>query len=101
MPFWSHDGKELFYRNGDEVITVSVETEPTFEHGKSETLFRGDYVTSGTAIDLITWDIHPDGNHFLMMKESTGDPSTEEASRPRINIISNWFEELKERVPTD
>jgi hypothetical protein len=27
--------------------------------------------------------------------------STEETSRPTINIVVNWFEELKEKVPVD
>jgi len=29
-PVWSRDGKELFYRNGDKMMSVSVETRPTF-----------------------------------------------------------------------
>ncbi len=39
-------------------------------------------------------DIHPDGQRFLMMNMQGS-----EGSRPRINIVLNWFEELKERVP--
>jgi len=99
-PLWSPNGKGLFYRKNDEVIAVSLETEPTFKAVKSETLFRRNYV-SRTQLDLIPWDIHPDGKQFLMMKESTGDATTAKTSRPRINIIANWFEELKERVPVD
>ena len=56
------------------------------------------------------WDIHPDGRRFLMMKpspeieaetaeKSVVDRSAAEAPR-QINIVLNWFEELKERVPT-
>ena len=30
-PVWSHDGKELFYRHEDKVMTVSVQTRPTFK----------------------------------------------------------------------
>ena len=36
-----------------------------------------------------------------MMEEPTDGASIEEASRPRINIVLNLFEELKEKVPTD
>jgi len=99
-PLWSPDGKELFYRINDEVIAVSVETEPTFKTGKRETLFRGNYASLG-GNDPHRWDIHPDGKRFLMMKESTDDETTEETSRSTINIILNWFEELKEKVPVD
>jgi hypothetical protein len=48
------------------------------------------------------WDIHPDGNRFLMMKPA---PAREDepvsANHRKINIVLNWFEELKERVPVD
>ena len=44
------------------------------------------------------WDIGRDGKRFLMMKEVV---STAAAENPRkINIVVNWFEELKQRVPT-
>jgi len=97
-PLWSPDGKELFYRKDDEVIAVAVETEPIFKIGRSKVLFRGDYVPMRLN-DLHSWDIDPIGKRFLMMKDSAGDSTTEETSRPRINIIANWFEELKERLP--
>jgi serine/threonine protein kinase/Tol biopolymer transport system component len=100
-PLWSPDGKELFYRKNDEVIAVSVETEPIFKTVKSETLFQKNYVSRTLILHPNPWDIHPDGKRFLMMKESTGDETTKETSRPTINIIANWFEELKQRVPVD
>ena len=58
-------------------------------------------------IDGILWDIHPNGKRFLMVKppaETTGESSTEESVSeiPRkINIVLNWFEELKELVPVE
>jgi len=93
-PLWSPDGRELFYRNGDEVMAVAVETKPTFSRGKPETLFSGTYA-SFSSQESHPWDISSDGKRFLMMKESGT-----EASR-KINIVLNWFEELKERVPID
>ena len=100
-PLWSPDGRELFYRNDNEVVAVSVDTESSFEYGKREILFRGDYI--GLLLtDHHTWDIHPDGKRFLMMKPSGGEIDSSAAVIPRkINIILNWFEELKKKVPTD
>jgi hypothetical protein len=102
-PLWSPDGSELFYRKNGEVFAVPIETEPTFSPGIPTTLFRGTYVSSsfilGT-LELTPWDIHPDGERFLMIKEAEtreGD-STQGRSR-KINVVLNWFEELKERVP--
>jgi len=71
-PRWSPDGKELYYLIGEEVakavMAVDVETEPTFSHGKPKILFRGKYI--GPLPDNgIPYDVHPDGQRFLMMKE--------------------------------
>jgi eukaryotic-like serine/threonine-protein kinase len=98
-PLWSPDGRELFYRSGDAVMAVPVETEPAFRPGKPEALFRGAYVGLST-IDAHTWDISPDGKRFLMIKEavSAANPATPEGPR-KINIVVNWFEELKQRAP--
>ncbi|MBP1609554.1 MAG: serine/threonine protein kinase [Acidobacteria bacterium] len=96
-PLWSPNGRELFYLNEDAVMRVPVETEPAFSAGKPETLFRGAYVRFSTS-DGQPWDISPDGKRFLMMKEP-------EAVAPggggpnKVNIVLNWFEELKQRVP--
>jgi len=105
-PLWSPNGRELFYRNGDEVISIAVETEPTFKVGRSEILFRGTYTsltsTVSPAQELHPWDIHPDGKRFLMMKDVTYTAETAAEETPRkINIVLNWFEELKERVPVE
>jgi serine/threonine-protein kinase len=90
-PLWSPDGRELFYRNGDSVMAVAVQTAPTFNPGKTEILFQGQYASGG-------WDIHPDGKRFLMIKE-VASTSPEAGGPRRINVVVNWFEELKQRVP--
>jgi serine/threonine-protein kinase len=101
-PLWSRDGRELLYRNGDAVMAVSVKTASTFSIATPKILFRGTYVSNvfrDGNFDLATWDVSPDGKRFLMMKEvvSTAKPAAEVPRR--INIVVNWFEELKQRVP--
>jgi hypothetical protein len=44
------------------------------------------------------WDISPDGKRFLMMKEAASTALPDGGPR-KINIVVNWFEELKQRVP--
>jgi eukaryotic-like serine/threonine-protein kinase len=97
-PLWSPNSRELFYRNGDAIMAVGVETEPEFKPGKPTVLFRGEYYP-GESVGAPTWDISPDGKRFLMIKEveSTSKPAAE-APR-KINIVVNWLEELKQRVP--
>ena len=41
------------------------------------------------------YDISPDGQRFLMMNMKGPD-----GTRPKINVVLNWFEELKRLVPT-
>jgi serine/threonine-protein kinase len=91
-PLWSPDGKELYYYSGDAVMAVEVQTEPAFEAGKPTVLFKWSYFY--TEIDnLNPWDINPNDERFLMIKEyESGAKDTPH----QINIITNWFEELKE-----
>jgi hypothetical protein len=75
-------------------MAVAVQTEPAFKLGNSVSLFRGKYL-SWSYWAGHTWDISPDGKRFLMIKQSG---SAEILGK--INIVVNWFEELKQRVPT-
>jgi eukaryotic-like serine/threonine-protein kinase len=96
-PLWSRDGRELFYRNGDSVLAVGVQTAPIFEAGKPQVLFEGKYVGL-SFIDGHPWDVSPDGKRFLMIKEPRSAPSSD-SSPSKINVVLNWLEELKQRVP--
>jgi len=99
-PLWSPDGRELFYHSAPSFMAADVETEPVFKPGKSRVLFQGPYLAGLTFGNQ--WDISPDGERFLMMKEAgtIGNASAEDVARPRIHVVLNWFEELKQRVPT-
>jgi serine/threonine-protein kinase len=101
-PRWSPNGRELFYRSVDATMAVEVETEPTFKRGNPKILFRGAHWSAAIQkITLTAWDIHPDGKRFLMIKPpgSAAAAPTATVPRPKINIVVNWFEELKQRVP--
>jgi len=92
-PVWSPDGSELFYRSEDRMMAVSIEREPTFSAGKPEVLFEGSYLSSESDPEFQYYDIFPDGQRFLMIK-------VEEGTTAQINVVLNWFEELKRLVPT-
>ena len=95
QPVWSPDGTELFYRSGNRMMVVSVETEPAFRPGRPEVLFEGRYVNSRIIVWNPYYDISPDGKQFLMIKAIEGSQSGQ------INVVLNWFEELKRLVPTN
>jgi len=73
-------------------MVVDVTTGPKFSAGKPKRLFEGQYVRSGIASR--TYDVSSDGQRFLMIKRSE-----ETASAIQINVVVNWFEKLKQRVP--
>ncbi len=75
-------------------MVVSVQTEPTFRAGRPEVLFEGSYVTTRFVPGYQYYDISPDGQRFLMIKAVEG-------STAQINVVLNWFEELKRLVPTN
>ena len=102
-PLWSRDGRELLYRSGDAVMAVSVKTEPTFSLETPKTLFRGTYVSSDLSSNYdLGYVGHQPGRQAVPDDEANAvDRESAEAEAPRkINIVLNWFEELKQRVPT-
>ncbi len=69
---------------------VAVTTDVEFTAAQPTLLFKGRYT-----IDRLktNYDISRDGQKFLMIKA----PETIN----QINVVLNWFEELKRLVPTD
>jgi len=93
QPVWSPTGSELFYRSGNKMMGVSIQTEPVFKAGPPQVLFEGAYVSNQRLPQVQNYDVSPDGQRFLMIKDHT-EPA-------QIHVIRNWFEELKRLVPTD
>lgn len=93
-PVWNPNGRELFYRIGRQFMAVPVTLEPTFSPGKPIVLFEGDYIASEFPLTSAGYDVSRDGQRFLMVKEVEQPLST-----TQINVVLNWFEELKRLVP--
>jgi hypothetical protein len=93
-PSWSRDGREIFYRERGDLLAVSFDaaTEPPV--GRPSRLFDGDlYRASGAGLSRY-YDVSPDGGHFAMLPLGI-------RSLRELRVVLNWFEELKERVPTE
>ena len=90
-PVWGHNG-EIFYRSGNKMLAVDTTTHPNFSAGKPKVLFESPYVLSlGTSPN---YDVSADGQRLLMIKENE-----QAISIGQINVVLNWFEELKQKVP--
>jgi serine/threonine-protein kinase len=104
-PLWNQSGRELFYyvypEDGQEgaIMAAPVETETSFKFGSPMELFRGEYVSPFLGTQ---YSVTADGQRFLMMKRAETTEEESEVEFPRkINIVLNWDEELKQRVPVD
>ena len=93
-PVWGRDETELFFRNGDDMLRAElindgqglrvVDTTILF----SEPLYFRMYNWARPM-----YDYDRSGDRFLMSRTPV--------SRSEINVILNWFEELKRLVPGD
>jgi len=90
-PLWAPTGRELFYRNGDKMMAVSLETRPAFAVSKSRLLFEAPYAHISS--DIPNYDVAPDGQRFLMVRENQ-----QKTTVTQLNVVINWFEELKQRA---
>ena len=90
-PVWARSGHELFYFNGDKLMVVDITTDPELEAGDPRLLFEGRF-TNFTS--LANFDVTPDGRRFVMIQENP-------ELRTQLNVVLNWFDELKRLIPVE
>ncbi|HEX5069343.1 MAG TPA: protein kinase [Vicinamibacterales bacterium] len=86
-PRWTIDGKELLYWANaptERLMTVGFSTTSGFVPGQPQELFR--------QLSTTTWDVSPDRNKFLVELSSRNGATM-------LALVTNWFEELRKRVP--
>ena len=95
-PRWAQEGGGIYYAsiNGPGLLAAEVTLEP---FSASEPLEISDIRMRPSSNFAVT----ADGQRFLVTTFALG-AGVEDAAlaTPRINVILNWFEELKQRVPT-
>src|SRR5262249_47727337 len=89
-PRWNRNGKEIFYRNGNAMMSVEVSASPELTLSPPRLLFEQRYAY-GNTVSMANYDVSPDGQRFLMVKD--------DSSSGRLNIVLNWFDELKRLAP--
>jgi len=98
-PVWSQpDGKQLFYLWNDQMYVVVVRAETPFSVSKPSTVPITGIIQPGRS--QRNYDITPDGKQFLvvLLASAQGEASLR-LPRAQINVVLNWHEELKQRVP--
>ena len=94
-PLWAPHSGEIFYREGDKMMTDSVKTEPNLRAGRPRILFGGLSLLSRVENQKRDYDATPDGKRFLVVKRG------KEYLPTQINVVLNWAEELKQKVPDE
>ena len=88
-PVWSRDGRELFYRAGDDLMSVEIRSKNPLVLGDRKKLLDVSSFEPGYFHDF---DVSPDGQRFLFIRAEPG-------SRPtRLDVMLNWFPELERRA---
>ena len=95
FPVWSRNGRGLTYLEpgGPSIFAVKVATTPVFGSGETTTFPRaGILAPRGVVQGPRNFDALPDGR-FIGVVEAA-------EKQPQLQVVLNWFEELKRRVPT-
>jgi Tol biopolymer transport system component len=83
-PNWSGDGRELFYRSANRLMSVAVAGGPAFRHGPQRPLFDG---VHGSGIESgRSYHVDAAGRRFLLVlpAEGAGTPAKD------VQVILNW-----------
>jgi eukaryotic-like serine/threonine-protein kinase len=85
-PRWADGGREIIFRRGSSMMTLPVQTGPTFRvAGTARELFVADYDFSQDR----NWDVTADGRRFLFVRN--------DAAAPRgLIVVLNWFDVVRD-----
>ncbi len=84
-PLWNPNGRELFFKTATGLMSTPMAAgQPA---GPATVVFAPIW-----GVPVRDYSVSPDGRRFLL---------AESGSSPQINVVTNWFEELKRLVPTD
>jgi serine/threonine protein kinase/Tol biopolymer transport system component len=96
-PVWSHDGRELFYRQHDAMFAIAIDTSGgSFSFKSAVELFKEPSYSTPISLGVRSYDVAPDGR-FLMSQPAGGAGAA--AQSASIVVIENWIEEVKRRIP--
>ena len=99
QPLWAPSGDELFYVSpAGAIMRVGVGRGTSWAATAPTLLIKEGFFTIPDGSNGRTYDVAPDGQRFLMLKQ----PSTEHATAlASVIVVQNWTEELKRLVPVN
>jgi serine/threonine-protein kinase len=91
-PAWSRDGRAVYYRDGDHLYRVAVQPEPQLDVGSPEPVFEDRFARAPTSVARANYDVHPDGQSFVMVDTSAAPPA-------RLIVVQHWLGALDGGAP--
>ena len=94
-PVWRRSGRELYYRNGDMMMMVSITTQPGLTVSKPSVLWKGHYLAGvGSSCGMAgptsaNYDVAASGERFIMIQDKSQD-----AMCKLLHVARNWSGEL-------
>ncbi len=93
-PVWAPDGSGVYYTQGGKMWFVELDPDPAARPIDRHDLFdTSGYRVRGNFV-ITNWDIFPDGQTFLMLRDVGDKPAP-----PQMEIIVNFFERLERLLP--
>jgi hypothetical protein len=98
-PLWSRDGTELFYVAGvNRFVVTRVTQRPGLTFSNPVSIQIGAWKnTFGGPTTIRNYDVFPDGRRFVGVIASAVTEAGELRS-PQIQVVLNWFEDVKRRM---
>jgi hypothetical protein len=90
-PMWRRDGRELYYRNGNQMLAVDVTIGEAFTASKPQLLWDGRYLAGvGSSCGMAgptsaNYDVSADGQRFLMVEDTSQDVECK-----LLRMVTNW-----------
>jgi len=100
-PQWAHSGRELFFQSPTlQMMGAEVSSGATFESAAPEVLFEASPQWEDGNLNGLYYDVHPDGQRFLLATSAIAGVGEDDGpAPPSVVLVSNFFEELRARVP--
>ena len=98
FPYWSREGRELFYRTDEGLMVAAVETTGgTFRAGSPRVLYEGNFRGGVGGIGFAgnvfaDYEVTADGQRFVLFP---GAEDAEQKERPHVILVTRWFDDLR------
>jgi serine/threonine protein kinase/dipeptidyl aminopeptidase/acylaminoacyl peptidase len=96
QPIWSANGREILFRgNAQQFFAASITSFSPFQTEAPRLVYAEKSAGYSSTTPIRSWDATSDGQRFMV----TRDEESKDKPVTQLQIVLNWTEELKRRVP--